>query len=114
YHATAWGLPFSAPICGAKLVLPADKMDGASLHQLIDGEGVTFTGGVPTIWTMYLDWLDKNDRRPDSLKKVVIGGSAVPRAMAETFKRRYGVQTLQIWGMTETCPIGVVATPTPA
>lgn len=114
YHATAWGLPFSAPICGAKLVLPADKMDGASLHQLIDGEGVTFTGGVPTIWTMYLDWLDKNDRRPDSLKKVVIGGSAVPRAMAETFKRRYGVKTLQIWGMTETCPIGVVATPTPA
>lgn len=114
YHATAWGLPFSAPICGAKLVLPADKMDGASLHQLIDGEGVTFTGGVPTIWTMYLDWLDKTGQRPNSLKKVVIGGSAVPRAMAETFKRRYGVQTLQIWGMTETCPIGVVATPTPA
>ncbi len=114
YHATAWGLPFSAPICGAKLVLPADKMDGASLHQLIDGEGVTSTGGVPTIWTMYLDWLDRNGQRPDSLKKVVIGGSAVPRAMAETFKRLYGVQTLQIWGMTETCPIGVVATPTPA
>jgi fatty-acyl-CoA synthase len=114
YHATAWGLPFSAPICGAKLVLPADKMDGASLHQLIVGEGVTFTGGVPTIWTMYLDWLDKAGERPDSLQKVVIGGSAVPRAMAETFKRRYGVQTLQIWGMTETCPIGVVATPTPA
>ena len=114
YHATAWGLPFSAPICGAKLVLPADKMDGASLHQLIEGEGVTFTGGVPTIWTMYLAWLEQTGRRPDSLKKVVIGGSAVPRAMAEAFKRLYGVQTLQIWGMTETCPIGVVATPTPA
>ena len=114
YHATAWGLPFSAPICGTKLVLPADKMDGASLHELIQGEGVTFTGGVPTIWTMYLDWLDKTGQRPDSLKKVVIGGSAVPRAMAEAFKRLYGVQTLQIWGMTETCPIGVVATPTPA
>jgi len=114
YHATAWGLPFTAPMCGAKLVLPADRMDGASLHALIQGEGVTFTGGVPTIWTMYLDWLDKTGQRPDSLKKVVIGGSAVPRAMAQTFKRRYGVQTLQIWGMTETCPIGVVATPTPA
>lgn len=114
YHATAWGLPFTAPMCGAKIVLPADRMDGASLHDLIQGEGVTFTGGVPTIWTMYLDWLDKTDQRPDSLKKVVIGGSAVPRAMAQTFKRRYGVQTLQIWGMTETCPIGVVATPTPA
>ncbi|WP_454718302.1 long-chain fatty acid--CoA ligase [Caulobacter segnis] len=114
YHATAWGLPFSAPICGAKLVLPADKMDGASLHELIEGEGVTFTGGVPTIWTMYLAWLEKNDASPTTLKRVVIGGSAVPRAMAEAFKRLYGVQTLQIWGMTETCPIGVVATPTPA
>lgn len=114
YHATAWGLPFTAPICGTKLVLPADKMDGASLHALIQDEGVTFTGGVPTIWTMYLDWLEKNDASPTSLKRVVIGGSAVPRAMAETFKRLYGVQVLQIWGMTETCPIGVVATPTPA
>jgi len=114
YHATAWGLPFSAPLCGAKLVLPADRMDGASLHGLIESEGVTFTGGVPTIWTMYLDWLERTGQRPGGLKRVVIGGSAVPRAMAEAFKRLYDVQTLQIWGMTETCPIGVVSTPTPA
>ena len=114
YHATAWGVPFSAPICGTKLVLPGDKMDGAALHDLIQGEGVTFTGGVPTIWTMYLDWLEKTGQRPDTLKRVVIGGSAVPRAMAETFKTQYGVDVLQIWGMTETCPIGVVATPTPS
>jgi 3-(methylthio)propionyl---CoA ligase len=114
YHATAWGLPFVAPICGAKLVLPGDRMDGASLHELIEAEGVTFSGGVPTIWTMYLAWLDQHGKRPETLKRVVIGGSAVPRAMAETFKRRYGVDVLQIWGMTETCPLGVVATPTPA
>ena len=114
YHATAWGLPFVAPICGSKLVLPGDKMDGASLHELIEAEGVTFSGGVPTIWTMYLAWLDQHGKQPATLKRVVIGGSAVPRAMAETFKRRYGVDVLQIWGMTETCPLGVVATPTPA
>jgi len=114
YHATAWGLPFVAPICGAKLVLPADKMDGASLHELIEAEGVTFSGGVPTIWTLYLAWLDQAGKSAGTLKRLVIGGSAVPRAMAETFKRRYGVDVLQIWGMTETCPLGVVATPTPA
>ena len=114
YHATAWGLPFVAPICGAKIVLPADRMDGASLHELIAGEGVTFTGGVPTIWTMYLAYLDQTGQRPETLKRVVIGGSAVPRAMAEMFKARYGVETLQIWGMTETCPLGVIASPTPA
>ncbi|HSW14457.1 MAG TPA: long-chain fatty acid--CoA ligase [Solimonas sp.] len=113
YHGTAWGLPYAALICGAKFVLPADKMDGASLHELIAGEGVTFTGGVPTIWTGYLNWLAQNAATPGSLKRITIGGSAVPRVMAETFHQRYGVQVLQIWGMTETCPLGVVATPTP-
>jgi fatty-acyl-CoA synthase len=114
YHATAWGLPFVAPMCGAKLVLPGEKMDGASLHELIEGEGVTFTGGVPTIWTMYLSYLQQAAKRPETLRRVMIGGSAVPHAMAEAFKTRYGVDTLQIWGMTETCPLGVIASPTPA
>ena len=114
FHATAWGLPFAAPINGCKLVLPCDKMDGASLQELIVGEGVTFSGGVPTIWTMYLAYLDETGQTPGRLQRVVIGGSAVPRAMAETFKRKYGVQVLQIWGMTETAPLGVIATATPA
>jgi fatty-acyl-CoA synthase len=114
YHATAWGLPFVAPMCGSKLVLPADKMDGPSLQELIAGEGVTFTGGVPTIWTMYLAHLEKTGETPGALKRVMIGGSAAPRAMAEALKRRYGVETLQIWGMTETTPLGVIASPTPA
>jgi 3-(methylthio)propionyl---CoA ligase len=114
YHATAWGLPFAAPLNGCKLVMPCDKMDGASLQELIVGEGVTFSGGVPTIWTMYLAHLEQTKQTPSKLKRVVIGGSAVPRAMAETFKKKYGVNVLQIWGMTETAPLGVVATPTPA
>ena len=114
YHATAWGLPLAAPINGCKLVLPCDKMDGASLQELIVNEGVTFSGGVPTIWTMYLSHLEKTGQTPGKLQRVVIGGSAVPRAMAEVFKKKYGVRVLQIWGMTETCPLGVVATPTPS
>ena len=114
YHATAWGLPFAAPLNGCKIVLPCDKMDGASLQDLIVNEGVTFSGGVPTIWTMYLAYLEQTKQNPGTLERVVIGGSAVPRAMAETFKKTYGIQVLQIWGMTETAPLGVVATPTPA
>jgi len=113
YHATAWGLPFAAPINGCKLVFPCDRMDGASLQELIVREGVTFSGGVPTIWTMYLSHLERTGETPGKLQRVVIGGSAVPRAMAETFKKTYGVRVLQIWGMTETCPLGVIATPTP-
>ena len=113
YHATAWGLPFVAPVCGAKLVLPADRMDGESLHELIVDEGVTFTGGVPTIWTMYLTYLEQTGEMPGNLKRVMIGGSAVPRAMAARFKEKFGVDTLQIWGMTETTPLGVISSPTP-
>lgn len=114
YHATAWGLPFVAPLCGAKLVLPGDRFDGASLQALIEGEEVTFTGGVPTIWTMYLSFLEANGGSVCSLKRIMIGGSAVPLAMAEAFKRKHNVDVLQLWGMTETCPLGVIATPTPA
>ena len=113
YHATAWGLPFMAPLNGTKLVLPCDRFDGASLHELIEAEGVTFTGGVPTIWTMYLAFLAERGLTPGRLNRLIIGGSAVPRVMAETFKG-YGVDVIQIWGMTETSPLGVTATPTPA
>jgi len=113
YHATAWGLPFVGAINGVKLVFSCDRMDGASLDELIRTEGVTFTGGVPTIWTMYLDHLERTGGSTGALERVIIGGSAVPRDMAEAFHRR-GVAVEQIWGMTETSPLGVVATPTPA
>lgn len=113
YHATAWGLPFAAPINGCKIVLPCDKMEGASLQELIKDEGVTFSGGVPTVWTMYLDHLARSGETAEPLKRIIIGGSAVPRAMAEAFQKKYGVAVRQIWGMTETSPLGVVATPTP-
>jgi acyl-CoA synthetase (AMP-forming)/AMP-acid ligase II len=113
YHATAWGLPFVAPINGCKIVLPCDRMDGASLDELIQAEGVTFSGGVPTIWTMYLAYLERTGGNTGALETLVIGGSAVPRAMAETFQQRHGVKVRQLWGMTETSPIGVVSTPTP-
>jgi fatty-acyl-CoA synthase len=112
YHATAWGLPFIAPINGCKLVLPGDRMDAASLHDLIKSEGVTFSGGVPTIWTLYLAHLERTGEGTGTLERLVIGGSAVPRSMAEAFESRHGVKVRQLWGMTETTPIGVIATPT--
>ena len=113
YHATAWGMPFSGTINGAKWVFPADRMDGASLDELITAEGVTFSCGVPTIWTMYLDHLARTGGSAGALQRLVIGGSAVPRAMAAAFRDRHGVEVRQIWGMTETSPIGVLSSPTP-
>lgn len=113
YHATAWGLPFAVAVNGCKFVLPCDRMDGRSLQELIQSEGVTLSGGVPTIWTLYLDHLERSGEAAGTLERLVIGGSAVPRAMAEKFQNRYGVIIRQLWGMTEMSPLGVVATPTP-
>ncbi|MBA4306864.1 MAG: long-chain fatty acid--CoA ligase [Sphingopyxis sp.] len=113
YHATAWGIPFAGAINGSKFVFPCDRFDGASLQSLIQAEGVTFSGGVPTIWTMYLDYLAQTGEDTGTLQRVVIGGSAVPRVMAETFQSKYGVAVNQIWGMTEMSPLGVLATATP-
>ena len=106
FHANSWSLAYSAPMTGAKLVLPGMKLDGASLLELLDGEGVTLTAAVPTVWLGLLQHLEATGARPASLKRVVIGGSACPRAMTEAFERTYGITVDHAWGMTETSPIG--------
>ena len=109
FHVNAWGVPYVAPMIGTKLVLPGPKLDGASLHQLMNDEGVTFTAGVPTVWLALLDWLDAEQKTLPSLKRVAIGGSAVPPVMIQRFAAR-DASVMQAWGMTETSPIGLSGT----
>jgi fatty-acyl-CoA synthase len=113
FHANAWGMTFAAPAVGAKLVMPGPKMDGASLFELMETEGVTFAAGVPTIWQMLLQHLDETGLRPTSLKRLLSGGSAVPASVTRIFRDRYGVDVLESWGMTESSAIGTIAGPTP-
>lgn len=109
FHVNAWGLPFAAPMVGAKLVLPGPNLDGASLHALFEGESVSFTAGVPTVWLGLLDWMDANDKPFSTLKRIVIGGSALPPIMIERLHDK-GVEVRHAWGMTETSPVGLVST----
>ncbi len=109
FHVNAWGLPFSVPMVGAKLVLPGPHLDGASLHALFESEGVTFTAGVPTVWLGLLDWMDAHACTFSALERVAIGGSAAAPAMFKRFHDR-GVDVLHAWGMTETSPVGLAAT----
>ena len=109
FHVNAWGVPFAAPMVGAKLVMPGPKLDGASLHELFEQEGVTATAGVPTVWLGLLDWMDTHARSFTSLKRVAIGGSASPPIMISRFQDK-GVMVRHAWGMTETSPIGLAAT----
>ncbi|AZO80417.1 MULTISPECIES: long-chain-fatty-acid--CoA ligase [unclassified Bosea (in: a-proteobacteria)] len=106
FHANSWSLAFSAPMTGAKLVMPGAKLDGASLLDLLNGESVTLTAAVPTVWLGLLQHLEASGGKLDTLKRVVIGGSACPRAMTEAFETKYGVTVDHAWGMTEMSPIG--------
>ena len=111
FHANAWGTPYSAPMMGAKLVLPGQRLDGQSVYELMRDEGVTVSQGVPTVWLMFFQFLDEHpeiDVRKLKLRTVGSGGSALPRHMLERFERKLGIDVLQGWGMTEMSPLGVI------
>jgi fatty-acyl-CoA synthase len=111
YHANAWGVVYSAPLVGAKLVLPGQRMDGASLYELIEREGVTYSAAVPTVWQGLLSHVKEVGGSFSTLQRVTIGGSACPESIIRTFRDDYGVDVIQGWGMTETSPLATVSTP---
>ncbi|MED5436499.1 MAG: long-chain-fatty-acid--CoA ligase [Pseudomonadota bacterium] len=108
FHANAWGLSFSAPMSGCKVVMPGMNMDGESIYELLDTQKVTFTAAVPTVWLMLLQYLEENDLKLPYLERVAIGGSAVPRVMLEKFEKNYDVSVMHAWGMTEMSPLGTI------
>lgn len=110
FHANCWAMMFAAPIAGAALVMPGAKLDGASVFELLDRYKVTCTAAVPTVWLMLLQHLEATGSKLPHLRKVVIGGSACPRAMAKTFQDVYGVEVIHAWGMTEMSPLGTACT----
>ena len=110
FHVNAWGLPYVAALTGAKVVYPGPAMDGKSIYELMEAEKVTFAAGVPTIWQMLLTHMQSNGLKFSSLNRTVIGGSACPPAMIDTFRDEFGVDVLHAWGMTETSPLGTVGT----
>ena len=114
FHANSWSLAYSAPMTGAKLVMPGAKLDGPSLLELLESEGVTLTAAVPTVWLGLLQHLETTGASLSTLKRVVIGGSACPRAMTEAFETKYGVTVSHAWGMTEMSPIGSFCSIKPA
>ena len=108
FHVNAWGIPYTAALVGCKLVFPGPAMDGQSVYELIESQGVTMAAGVPTVWQMLLAHMDKEGKTFSTLKRTVIGGSACPPAMYDRFVDQFGVQVLHAWGMTEMSPLGTV------
>lgn len=108
FHVNAWGIPYSCAMSGAKMVMPGAMMDGKSIYELMEMEKVTISAGVPTVWMMLLGYVKENKKKFTSMRRTVIGGSAAPRSMIETFRNDYNVEVLHAWGMTETSPLGTV------
>jgi fatty-acyl-CoA synthase len=106
FHVNAWGLPYAAPMVGAKIVFPGSKMgDGETLTALMNEEQVTRSAGVPTVWLNLLAYLRESGKTVESLKQVIVGGAACPLSIMEAFER-HGVETRVGWGMTEMSPLG--------
>ncbi|MEB2284290.1 MAG: long-chain fatty acid--CoA ligase [Polyangiaceae bacterium UTPRO1] len=108
FHVNAWGLPYVACMTGAKIVFSGPALDGKSLYELLEGEQVTVSAGVPTVWQGLLAHVQGNGLKFSSMKRTVIGGSACPPAMLRTFGEEFGVHVLHAWGMTEMSPLGTV------
>jgi fatty-acyl-CoA synthase len=106
FHVHAWGFPWAATLAGVKQVYPG-RYDPALLIKLIKTEGVTFTHGVPTLLQMLLDAAAKAKVDLAGLK-MVIGGSALPKALAKQ-AMNLGVDVFAGYGMSETGPLLTVA-----
>jgi len=106
FHVNAWGVPYCAPLIGAKLVLPGAALDGKSLYELFEQEKVTISMGVPTVWLGLLQFLKDNNLKFSTFQRTVVGGSACPESMIRAFEENYGVRVHHAWGMTELSPMG--------
>ncbi len=109
FHANAWGLPFTAVMVGAKLVFPGPFLKPQDMAQMIQDERVTVAAGVPTLWIGLYHALKGGSYDISSLRALIVGGSAAPRALIEGFEKDFGVPIAHAWGMTELSPLGTVA-----
>jgi fatty-acyl-CoA synthase len=109
FHANGWGKPFAAIMVGAKIVLPGEHPQPRDIAQLIQDERATIAGGVPTIWIGLHNLLQQEKFDVSSVRLLVGAGSAIPRNLIETYAKEYGIELRQLWGMTETTPVGTVS-----
>ncbi|MGC9162826.1 MAG: 3-(methylthio)propionyl-CoA ligase [Thiomonas sp.] len=108
FHVNAWGIPYAAALTGAKLVFPGPALDGKSLFELMQAEGVTLAAGVPTVWLALLNHMREHRLRLPALERVIIGGAAAAPAMIRAFEEEFGIHVLHAWGMTEMSPLGTL------
>jgi fatty-acyl-CoA synthase len=113
FHANCWGLPYAGWWVGTDFLQPARFLQPEPLVAMIERHRPTFAGAVPSIWTGVLHYGEGKQIDLSSFRLVICGGSAVPKSLMQAFEEKYGVTILQLWGMTETSPLGSVASVPP-
>jgi len=109
FHVNAWEIPYMAAMTGCKLVFGGHKVaDPKVITELFEQEGVTLTAGVPTVWSLLHEYLEKNDKTLHTLKKMLVGGTAMPPHLYQYFQEKQGLTVIHAWGMTETSPLGTI------
>ncbi|HYZ15805.1 MAG TPA: long-chain fatty acid--CoA ligase [Candidatus Acidoferrum sp.] len=107
FHVNAWGTPFASLMVGADFILPMERLDPAGVIELCESERVTCSAGVPTVWMAVRDMLRAQGKRLPTLRRIVIGGAAMPRSLRDDLEE-LGINAVHAWGMTEMSPIGTV------
>jgi 3-(methylthio)propionyl---CoA ligase len=110
FHVNGWCMPYAAPIGGATMVLPGQRLDAPSLYELLEHEKVTVTAGVPTIWIALVRHMEQHHLRLSTLKRILVGGSAMPPSLIAKFDNEFGIEVRHAWGMTETVAIATMST----
>jgi len=110
FHVNGWCVPYAAPIGGAKLVLPGQRLDAPALYEMLEGEKATVTAGVPTIWIALMRYVEQNSLPLSALERILVGGSAMPLSLIAKFDEEFGIEVRQAWGMTETVAIATMST----
>ncbi|HEY5341635.1 MAG TPA: AMP-binding protein, partial [Candidatus Aquilonibacter sp.] len=111
FHVNAWGLPFIAPLIGADLIMPMERLDPRGVVDLCRGERVTLSAGVPTVWMAVRDLLQAQNERIPTLEHLIVGGSAMPKSLSDDLEK-LGIEAVHAWGMTEMSPLGTVTSNT--
>ncbi len=91
----------------ASLVLLPRFDPKAAIAAMLDEQATCFAG-VPTMYWALLNALDESvdvARIASHLRIAASGGAALPVEILHAFKRRFGVQILEGYGMSETAPV---------
>ncbi len=111
FHVNAWGVPYSGWLAGCDLIMPSRFLHPEHLAKIIELYRPTLSSGVPTIWNELLLYSQDHEVDMSSFRGITGGGSAVPKALMDGFRERFGLELWQGWGMTETSPICTLGIP---